>query len=76
MSLFADINNESSPVNILIGSKKFNEGWSSWRVSVMGLMNVGRSEGSEIIQLFGRGVRLKGFEYSLKRSSKSRNLLW
>ena len=70
MSLFADINNESSPVNILIGSKKFNEGWSSWRVSVMGLMNVGRSEGSEIIQLFGRGVRLKGFEYSLKRSSK------
>ncbi|MGM9760012.1 MAG: DEAD/DEAH box helicase family protein [Parabacteroides sp.] len=69
-SLFADINNESSPVNILIGSKKFNEGWSSWRVSVMGLMNVGRSEGSEIIQLFGRGVRLKGFEYSLKRSSK------
>lgn len=70
MSLFADINNESSPVNILIGSKKFNEGWSSWRVSVMGLMNVGRSEGSEIIQLFGRGVRLKGFQYSLKRSSK------
>ena len=70
LSLFADINNESSPVNILIGSKKFNEGWSSWRVSVMGLMNVGRSEGSEIIQLFGRGVRLKGFQYSLKRSSK------
>ena len=35
----------------------------------MGLMNVGRSEGSEIIQLFGRGVRLKGFQYSLKRSS-------
>lgn len=70
LSLFAEINNESSPINILIGSKKFNEGWSSWRVSVMGLMNVGRSEGSEIIQLFGRGVRLKGFKYSLKRSSK------
>ena len=70
MSLFADINNDSSSVNILIGSKKFNEGWSSWRVSVMGLMNVGRSEGSEIIQLFGRGVRLKGFQYSLKRSSQ------
>ena len=69
-SLFATINEEDSPVNILIGSKKFNEGWSSWRVSVMGLMNVGRSEGSEIIQLFGRGVRLKGFQYSLKRSSR------
>ncbi len=67
--LFNGINDEDSPVNILIGSKKFSEGWSSWRVSVMGLMNVGRSEGSEIIQLFGRGVRLKGFQYSLKRSS-------
>ena len=70
LSLFSDINEEYSSINILVGSKKFNEGWSSWRVSVMGLMNVGRSEGSEIIQLFGRGVRLKGFKYSLKRSSK------
>ena len=69
-SLFANIDDDSSTINLLIGSKKFNEGWSSWRVSVMGLMNVGRSEGSEIIQLFGRGVRLKGFSYSLKRSSK------
>ena len=68
-SLFTQINNENSTINILIGSKKFSEGWSSWRVSAMGLMNVGRSEGSEIIQLFGRGVRLKGFKYSLKRSS-------
>lgn len=68
-SLFTKINEENSTINILIGSKKFSEGWSSWRVSAMGLMNVGRSEGSEIIQLFGRGVRLKGFTYSLKRSS-------
>lgn len=35
----------------------------------MGLLNVGRGEGSQIIQLFGRGVRLKGREMSLKRSS-------
>jgi len=68
-SLFRRINQKESPVNVLIGSKKFTEGWSSWRVSTMGLMNIGRSEGSEIIQLFGRGVRLKGFEGSLKRSS-------
>ena len=67
-SLFATINQQDSTINILIGSKKFTEGWSSWRVSAMGLMNVGRSEGSEIIQLFGRGVRLKGYQYSLKRS--------
>lgn len=69
-SLFRGINNDSTTVNILIGSKKFTEGWNSWRVSTMGLMNIGRAEGSEIIQLFGRGVRLKGYEFSLKRSRK------
>lgn len=68
-SLFESINKPESKINILIGSKKFTEGWSSWRVSTMGLMNVGRSEGSQIIQLFGRGVRLKGYKMSLKRSS-------
>lgn len=69
-SLFQGINDKDSPINLLIGSKKFSEGWSSWRVSVMGLMNIGRSEGSQIIQLFGRGVRLKGYNTSLKRSTK------
>lgn len=67
-SLFHSITKPKSTINILIGSKKFTEGWNCWRVSTMGLMNVGRSEGSEIIQLFGRGVRLKGCEMSLKRS--------
>ncbi|MGI6224110.1 MAG: DEAD/DEAH box helicase family protein [Prevotella sp.] len=69
ISLFDHVNESDSGINLVIGSKKFNEGWSSWRVSAMGLMNVGRSEGSEIIQLFGRGVRLKGYRMSLKRSS-------
>ncbi len=68
-SLFQSINDKNSAVNILIGSKKFTEGWSSWRVSTMGLMNIGRTEGAEIIQLFGRGVRLKGYQFSLKRST-------
>ncbi|KNZ70223.1 Type III restriction enzyme, res subunit [Thermincola ferriacetica] len=67
-SLFHRLNNRDSKINVLIGSKKFTEGWSSWRVSTMGLMNIGRSEGSEIIQMFGRGVRLKGYGMSLKRS--------
>lgn len=68
-SLFKKINDDTSTINLLIGSKKFSEGWSSWRVSSMGLMNVGKSEGSQIIQLFGRGVRLKGYNFSLKRST-------
>ena len=71
-SLFHEINQPDSTVNLLIGSKKFTEGWSSWRVSTMGLMNVGKGEGAQIIQLFGRGVRLKGYDLSLKRSGKTR----
>ncbi len=70
-SLFQEINEPHSTVNLLIGSKKFTEGWNSWRVSTMGLMNVGATEGSQIIQLFGRGVRLKGYDLSLKRSGKT-----
>lgn len=69
-SLFQNINQKNSAINVLIGSKKFTEGWNSWRVSTLGLMNVGKSEGSQIIQLFGRGVRLKGFGLSLKRSGR------
>ena len=59
-SMFGRVNEAGATVNLLLGAKKFVEGWNSWRVSNMGLMNVGRAEGSEIIQLFGRGVRLKG----------------
>jgi hypothetical protein len=70
-SLFHEINKPHSTVNLLIGSKKFTEGWNSWRVSTMGLMNVGATEGSQIIQLFGRGVRLMGYGRSLKRSGKT-----
>lgn len=65
---FASIKESASPINLLIGAKKFVEGWDCWRVSTLGLMRVGRSEGSQIIQLFGRGVRLKGYQWSLKRS--------
>ncbi len=68
-SLFDRINNPQTGIQVLIGAKKFMEGWNSWRVSNMGLLNIGRSEGSEIIQLFGRGVRLRGINASLKRSA-------
>jgi hypothetical protein len=68
-SLFGTLNQKDSRLHVLIGSRKFTEGWSSWRVSTMGLLNMGQGEGSQIIQLFGRGVRLKGKNYSLKRST-------
>ena len=68
-SLFERINEPGSTVEILAGSRKFMEGWNSWRVCNMGLLNIGKSEGSQIIQLFGRGVRLRGRDMTLKRSS-------
>ncbi len=70
-AIFETVKESSSPVNLLIGSKKFVEGWDCWRVSTLGLMHVGKSEGAQIIQLFGRGVRLKGYNWSLKRSGHS-----
>jgi len=68
-SLFDLIDRPDSPVYLLIGAKKFIEGWSSWRVASMGLLNVGKGAGPQIIQLFGRGVRLKGKDMCLKRSA-------
>ena len=69
-SLFQRLNDDPS-LTLLIGSRKFSEGWSSWRVSTLGLMHIGRSEGAQIIQLFGRGVRLKGWKTRLKRSDRT-----
>ena len=69
--LFADVDRADSTVNVVIGARRFIAGWNSWRVSTMGLMHVGVSEGPEIIQMFGRGVRLKGWNMSLKRHRES-----
>ena len=69
--LFADVDRPDSTVNVVIGARRFIAGWSSWRVSTMGLMHVGVGEGPEIIQMFGRGVRLKGWNMTLKRHRES-----
>ena len=69
--LFADVDRPDSTVNVVIGARRFIAGWNSWRVGTMGLMHVGVREGPEIIQMFGRGVRLKGWNMSLKRHRES-----
>lgn len=55
-------------VKFLLGSRKFIEGWSSFRVSTLGLLQIGRNAGTQVIQLFGRGVRLAGVGGRLKRA--------
>jgi hypothetical protein len=67
-SLFGQIDEAESPINFLIGSKKFAEGWDSTRPSTLGLLNIGRSEGPLIVQMFGRGVRVNGKYADGKRS--------
>ena len=66
---------QENPINILIGARRFIEGWNNYRVSSIGLINFGRSKGSQIIQLFGRGGPLKGKNNSLKRSKGSADSL-
>jgi len=66
--LFENIDKPQSPINVLIGSRKFAEGWNCFRVSVIGLINLGKSKGNKIIQIFGRGVRLKGLKNDGKRN--------
>ena len=65
--LFDEVDYEDSSVTTVIGAQKFVAGWNCWRVSTMGLMNVGRGVGAQIIQMFGRGVRLRGKDMTLKR---------
>jgi hypothetical protein len=72
-SLFRNINTSGSIIKLLIGSRKFTEGWNCWRVSTMGLINFAKGEGSQAIQLFGRGVRLHGYANRLKRSNRVEN---
>ena len=67
-SLFFSLDSNEH-INFLIGSKKFMEGWNSFRVSQICLLNIGKSEGSQVIQLFGRGVRLRGYNGLLKRTT-------
>lgn len=67
-SLFARLD-DLHDVKFLLGSRKFIEGWSSFRVSTLGLLQIGRNAGTQVIQLFGRGVRLAGVGGHLKRAA-------
>lgn len=70
---FKNIDSQNSPINVLIGSRKFAEGWNCFRVSVIGLINLGSSKGNKIIQIFGRGVRIKGLKNNGKRTFLNHN---
>ena len=66
-SLFAAIEAPGSGLNCLIGSRRFAEGWDNYRASSLTLLRLGQGEGSLIIQMFGRVVRLAGVRGDGKR---------
>lgn len=59
-SLFAALDAPGSGLNVLIGSRRFAEGWDNFRASSLTLLRLGQGEGSLIIQMFGRVVRFAG----------------
>ena len=66
-SLFAGLDRAESDIHVLIGSRRFSEGWNNYRASTLTLLRLGSSEGPLIIQMFGRVVRFRGRHRSGKR---------
>ncbi|MCS7204342.1 MAG: DEAD/DEAH box helicase family protein [Leptospiraceae bacterium] len=68
-SHFERINNEDSPVNILIGSRAFYEGWDSNRPNIIMFINIGIGEKAKkfVLQSVGRGVRIEPIPNKRKR---------
>lgn len=59
-SYFDSINDPDSPINLLLGSRTFYEGWDSNRPNVMMFINLGRSDKKKLImQAIGRGMRIE-----------------
>lgn len=59
-SLFTALEQRDSTINLLIGSRRFSEGWNNYRASSLTLLRLGSGEGPLIIQMFGRVVRFRG----------------
>jgi len=58
---FHRLNEEDSPINILMGSRTFYEGWDSNRPNVITYINIGTGTEAKkfILQSVGRGVRIE-----------------
>ena len=72
VSYFDNINSQSSPINIMMGSKVFNEGWDSNRVNLICFINIGSKNAKKyVLQTIGRGVRIEPFANVRKRLEKA-----
>lgn len=60
--------NESSTINILMGSRSFYEGWDSNRPNVVNFINIGKGNAKKfVLQALGRGLRIEPRQDERKR---------
>ncbi len=69
---FEKLNDKESPINILLGSRAFYEGWDSNRPNVITFINIGTGEDAKkfVLQAIGRGVRIEPLPNQRKRISR------
>ena len=59
---FSELNEETSTIKVLLGSRAFYEGWDSNRPNIINLINIGRGEARKFVpQSIGRGIRIQPF---------------
>ena len=69
---FDKINEDTSPINIMLGSKVFSEGWDSNRVNEILFLNIGSKNAIKYVtQTIGRGVRIEPKKGGKKRKGNT-----
>jgi superfamily II DNA or RNA helicase len=68
-SYFAQLNEDDSAINILMGSRTFYEGWDSNRPNVICYINIGVGTDARkfVLQSVGRGVRIEPIKNKRRR---------
>ena len=68
-SIFKQLNEDASNINILMGSRAFYEGWDSNRPNIILFVNIGVGRDSKkfVLQAAGRGVRIEPVKNQRKR---------
>lgn len=57
---FSELNQASSTIKVLLGSRAFYEGWDSNRPNIINYINIGKGEARKFVpQSIGRGVRIQ-----------------
>lgn len=66
---FEKLNSADSPINILLGSRAFYEGWDSNRPNVITFINIGTGTDAKkfVLQAIGRGIRVEPIPNQRKR---------